>query len=114
MTLLQYWPWGGDVPTDGLYAKGEYKIDAYLHGVLVDTTDYREMPWGAPYTVTPHFSDVDLVIFKSGAMSDGTHVTVLNPIGAGITPSVPEPETYALMLAGLGITAVAARRRRSA
>jgi hypothetical protein len=34
-------------------------------------------------------------------------------IAAGVTPSVPEPQTYALLLAGLGaIVFVAVRRRR--
>jgi hypothetical protein len=37
---------------------------------------------------------------------------VLN-IGAPITPAVPEPSSYILMLAGLGIVAVVARRRLS-
>lgn len=31
----------------------------------------------------------------------------------GITPSIPEPETYALMLAGLGMMAYMARRRKA-
>jgi hypothetical protein len=30
-----------------------------------------------------------------------------------ITPSIPEPETYALMLAGLGLVGYVARRRRA-
>jgi hypothetical protein len=30
-----------------------------------------------------------------------------------ITPSIPEPETYALMLAGLGVIGTLARRRRA-
>ena len=30
----------------------------------------------------------------------------------GITVSVPEPETYAMLLAGLGMVGVIARRRR--
>ena len=34
-------------------------------------------------------------------------------IGGGITPSIPEPETYALMLAGLGVVGFVARRRKS-
>jgi hypothetical protein len=31
----------------------------------------------------------------------------------GSVTSVPEPQTYALLLAGLGMIALAARRRRS-
>lgn len=32
--------------------------------------------------------------------------------GGGVTPPIPEPETYALMLAGLGVVGFVARRRR--
>jgi hypothetical protein len=32
----------------------------------------------------------------------------------GIVPGIPEPETYALMLAGLGLLGYASRRRRAA
>jgi len=35
-------------------------------------------------------------------------------VGAVATPPIPEPETYALMLAGLGLMGWVARRRRSA
>lgn len=35
-------------------------------------------------------------------------------IGQNLVPSIPEPETYALMVAGLGAIAFAARRRRRA
>ena len=32
---------------------------------------------------------------------------------SAITPAVPEPETYALMLAGVAVATLAARRRRA-
>jgi hypothetical protein len=35
-----------------------------------------------------------------------------NTRGTPVVPSIPEPQTYALMLAGLGCIALAARRRR--
>jgi hypothetical protein len=42
-----------------------------------------------------------------------THVHLsFQPLGVGPTPAVPEPETYAMLLAGLGIVGFVARRRR--
>ena len=38
--------------------------------------------------------------------------TVRGTAGIPPTPAVPEPETYAMMLAGLGLAGFAARRQR--
>ncbi len=35
-------------------------------------------------------------------------------VSIGVTPAVPEPETYAMLLAGLGLVGIMARRRRAA
>ena len=48
-------------------------------------------------------------LYDSGMAFDGITVA-----GKPITPPVPEPETYALMLAGLALVVGVARRRRSA
>jgi hypothetical protein len=47
----------------------------------------------------------DSAVFLAG-LKGGTST------GGGITPSIPEPETYALMLAGIGVVAFVARRRK--
>ena len=54
--------------------------------------------------------------FVSNAFFKGALDDIAPLIGAGgtTTPPVPEPETYALMLAGLGGLAAALRRRRKA
>ena len=53
--------------------------------------------------------------FDTGALFAGLHVrSLVNGQSEGLTTvtAVPEPETYALMLAGLGAVAFMARRRR--
>ena len=61
------------------------------------------------------FASVTLSGFGSGAFDviyDTVADRVLLRITENVTPQVPEPETYALMLGGLGLVAWMARRRR--
>jgi len=54
---------------------------------------------------------------QAGGASDGTPGTYIfgfAGVGGTPVPAVPEPETYALMLAGVGVVALMARRRRTA
>jgi len=54
---------------------------------------------------------------QPGGASDGTPGTYIfgfAGVGGTPVPAVPEPETYALMLAGVGVVALMARRRRTA
>ena len=51
----------------------------------------------------------DDTAFDSGMAFDGITIA-----GIPIPPAIPEPETYALMLAGLGLVGLAARRRKVA
>ena len=47
--------------------------------------------------------------YDTGMAFDGITIA-----GVPITPAIPEPQTYALMLAGLGVVGFMARRRKSA
>jgi hypothetical protein len=65
-------------------------------------------------TVSGNFTTVTMTGFARGKLEPSDPINgriFLNVIEA--TAPVPEPETYALMLAGLGLVAWAARRRRS-
>lgn len=57
------------------------------------------------------FSIIDAAFVNSGQI----HINAFengNSIKLGLVTAVPEPETYALMLAGLGVVAFIARRRK--
>lgn len=62
-----------------------------------------------PYTKGGQF---DFVLgFNDGSVSDADYDDLVVGFNVG---AIPEPETYALMLAGLGVVGFVARRRRSA
>jgi len=48
-----------------------------------------------------------------GVLCDGLNCATTGGGGGTVIPSIPEPETYAMMLAGLALVGWAARRRRS-
>lgn len=124
------WPngWGvqpvDDPSTDWDESKTYFRISGYRNGVEVaaiatevnwddgHTVQDPLLGWGEVRTKNLNWTNLDLVTWHSTAYGEGSVLKVLSASGAGITAAVPEPETYAMMLAGLGITAVAARRRR--
>lgn len=60
--------------------------------------------------------------FSFGTLSSGTHTLTVRGVGVpeygafvgSVTAAVPEPTTYALLLAGLGVVGAVASRRRAA
>ncbi|WP_374511299.1 PEP-CTERM sorting domain-containing protein [Niveibacterium sp.] len=119
-TVTSNWPWFGRPPVLGednfdLYGKSAFSVTTFSKGDV--GRDYTanstfQIDWNTGTDFALNIKNADLVIFNAAAFSDGSRAHVANAFGAGITPAVPEPETYALMLAGLGITALTARRKR--
>ena len=95
---------------------------------VVGTTTYSEVPnglqpngsflstalFGFNSTPLPAFGSAPPLgdaIFNGILYSSVNHVVTTNIMGGGINSPIPEPETYALLLAGLGVLTVVARRR---
>ena len=95
---------------------------------VVGTTTYSEVPnglqpngsflstalFGFNSTPLPAFGSAPPLgdaIFNGILYSSVNHDVTTNILGGGINSPIPEPETYALLLAGLGVLTVVARRR---
>ena len=103
----------------GTYAsQGDYAyvgVIGSLKGVTKASTGYGAYSYGGTELKTPTFLGIDTLTFyayQGSALL--THFTIdnlrfdINPINP-----VPEPSTYAMMIAGLGMVGVMIKRRRA-
>lgn len=105
--LFELNPW-----TPGEPGEDTGVITAYRNGQEVFSRAVT-FNFGQPQQLKFAWNNIDTVLFQSGASSDGTFLQVSNLAGAGITQAVPEPESYAMLLAGLGVVGFVARRRKA-
>jgi len=64
------------------------------------------------HTLTIGIADVGDAIYDSAVFIGSLSSFSCTNCTPGVTPGIPEPETYAMLLAGLGVVGVAAKRRR--
>lgn len=93
-----------------------YPITISLQGVSFSGSSVGGLPSaGASFAFT-NLSAGSYEVKASGTLTGGSSLPGLSFVGANYTLTaapVPEPETYALLLAGLGVVGFVARRRRS-
>lgn len=99
----------GDLKADGSFVAGLYTKDEESSGVI-DVTDILGKNDGAKYyllTSQIHASAASLGLTNPTALVEGGQLNMMR------VAAVPEPETYAMLLAGLGMLGTIARRRKA-
>lgn len=95
------------------------KISGYRNGTLVNETSFL-LSTASPILKTLNWTNIDTVEFVTsggihhgGYSGQGTHFAADNlTINEPVISAVPEPETYAMLLAGVGLLGGIARRRK--
>lgn len=101
--VIMGWPSAANSPN--LFDPADVSSSWSLNGAGVDLFDFTVLATANSTKPSPAFG----VISMPGAAPSNWVAS-----GATITTPVPEPETYALMMAGLGLVGWAAHRRKNA
>lgn len=94
-------PSNGPWPTFSVYGNTDFWI-----GARIRSGNVGDQPWTGFGWAHLRFEDSGSVTLLGSAMAYGESSLVVG--------TVPEPQTWALMMAGLGLTALAVRRQRRA
>jgi len=104
-------------PLDGIFASTDEDLFGYLHnGIFTQLNVSSDNDWGmmhqsGPYSVHLLAGEVFGFRFDNSDSTSGNASTAISNFNV---TAVPEPETYAMFLAGLGLMGFMAWRRRSA
>lgn len=84
------------------------------NGAVNDNLGTQNLVWSSnnPYTVRRYFNGTSVGDMSNASFGDGTEVVGNMRIITNNVAPIPEPETYAMMLAGLGMLGFMARRRK--
>ena len=104
---------GDGVHWTTLVASGAYHEEPGLTFAGLSGKKFGAVYSVAGGTLTPNMS-AQYVRYSAGGNQNWGYLFEMDVQGHVTAAPVPEPETYALMLAGLGLVGFAARRRRSA
>jgi hypothetical protein len=91
---------------------GTAHIDVTVAGVATGynvVNHSASMMWSAPIALSFTANSATTTLRFTNTENANLHFAYVD--GVSVTAAVPEPETYALMLAGLGLVGFAARRR---
>jgi hypothetical protein len=102
-TLTEFWARTANITNDI-----SLTVTGYNGGVAVDSQSFTI---GSTYRlISLSLGSVDAITFAPSSLAN---VLFDDLVFTALTPAIPEPQIYALLLAGLGFIGVAARRKRS-
>lgn len=100
--------WDGSSVTAWHHLTGGNSFEWIVYGQTSDPDKSYFFGWD-----TGNVNNPKTAAYYSASAGQGTKAISVGQVSVSLATSVPEPETYALMLAGLGVLGWTARRRRA-